>query len=87
MTVRLSNRNDSTMRIGLKFIAPALAAGAAAVAIAAAPTAAADTQQGAADQRRALKLATTPSLSVRMRNSAWFVGITTGWSQVSIDSS
>jgi hypothetical protein len=40
------------MRIGLKFITPALAAGAAAVAIAAAPTAAAaaDTQQGPPNQ-------------------------------------
>ncbi|MCW2649689.1 MAG: hypothetical protein JWR32_665 [Mycobacterium sp.] len=34
------------MRIGLKFITPALAAGAAAVAIAAAPAANADSQQG-----------------------------------------
>jgi hypothetical protein len=41
------------MRIGLKFITPALAAGAAAVAIAAAPTAgaAADTQQGPPNQQ------------------------------------
>jgi len=41
-----------TTRIGLKFITPVLAAGAAAVAVAAAPTAAADnSQQGPADQR------------------------------------
>ncbi|MCW2654345.1 MAG: hypothetical protein JWR32_5321 [Mycobacterium sp.] len=40
------------MRIGLKFITPVLAAGAAAVVLAAAPTAGADTQQqGPADQR------------------------------------
>jgi hypothetical protein len=38
---RLDHQRSNTMRIGLKYITPVLAAGAAAVAIAAAPTAAA----------------------------------------------
>jgi len=48
------------MRIGLKFITPLLAAGAAAVAIAAAAPAVADTQQqGPADQRSCVASATS----------------------------
>src|SRR6202011_3989030 len=40
---RLDDQRSSTMRIGLKYITPVLAAGAAAVAIAAAPAATAET--------------------------------------------
>jgi hypothetical protein len=39
---RLDHQRSSTMRVGLKYITPVLAAGAAAVAIAAAPAAMAD---------------------------------------------
>jgi hypothetical protein len=44
-TTRVSNRRDTTMRIGLKQITPVLAAGAVAAGIAAAPTAAADNSE------------------------------------------
>jgi hypothetical protein len=40
---RLDHQRSSTMRVGLKYITPVLAAGAAAVAIAAAPAAMAET--------------------------------------------